>query len=238
MSAAATIAHVDLTPEMAEILRAGAADHLGICCRPSQVRTNWLALRDCERAGYLRFLNMEQPWITDAGRRAIGAPTQIEADRAKLALLCANARKPLIPAKRHDPRTDFDYRSYKKMVCTLVIRQPDSRINPATVRVGRTLTSDPQFLGGGNSIIQPESSGRFVVAVVPEWMTRFRWKDGVPQPAIFTAYPPALDEIDPAFSDAERETWTRLRQVCHSINSRIRNSGRKQREKLRFGESA
>ena len=237
---AATLMHNEVSPEMAELLRAGAADHLGIICRPGQVQKHFHILRDAERLGYLRWLDITRPWITDAGRRAIGAPSQAEADRAKLILLCAGARKPLTPAKRFDPRTDFDYRSYKSMgwICTLVVRQPDPRLGPRTVRVGRSLTSTPQFLGARNSVIQPESDDRFVLTLVPSWMTRPIKRGADVDPPIFSPYPFPLDETDPAFTDDERAAWDRLRQVCMSVNSRIRNAGRREPQKYRFGENA
>ncbi len=204
---------------------------IGLCCRPGQVEKNYAALRECERAGYLRFLTIEQPWITDAGRRAIGAPSQAEYDRARVVEAFCKPKSPLQPAKRKDPRTDFDYRSYRACgyVCTLVMKQVDGRINPLTVRVGKSLKSDPQFLGPNNSIVQPESEGRFLLTVMPAWL---------PKRAGFPTYPLPLDETDPEFSDAERETWERLRNVCQTINVRIRTAGRQQRERLPFGATA
>ncbi|MGY3609900.1 MULTISPECIES: hypothetical protein [unclassified Bradyrhizobium] len=219
----------ELAPEVVDLLRAGAADHLGYCCRPSQVVKLYPAIQAAERAGYVRFIG-EHPWITEAGRKAIGAPTQAEADRAKLIELCSR-RKKLVPAKRDDPRTDFDYRSYKSMdyVCTLLVKQPDARENPSSIRVGRSLSSDPQFLGPRNSIILPESEGRFVLAIMPAWLVR---------KCLLPTYPFPLDEEDPAFTADERATWDRLRLVCHSVNARIRGAGRRQSERFRYGESA
>ncbi len=227
MTAAALTDH-DLSPEAIELLRAGSVHGIGLCCTPGQVRKNYAALRECERLGYLRFINIEQPWITDAGRRAIGAPTQAEYDRERL--VAAFGRRSIHPAKRNDPRTDFDYRSYRACgyVCTLVMKQIDGRYNPVTVRVGKTLTSDPQFLGPNNSIVL-EAEGRFVLAVMPKWLLGR---------AAFSTYPLPLDETDPEFSDVERETWERLRRVCQSVNSRIKTAGRRITEKRRFGEYA
>lgn len=232
MTQSATLTRIDMSPEMAELLRAGAADQLGLCCSPGRVEKNYAALRECERRGYLRWINIEKPWITPAGRAAIGAPTEAEADRARrIAVFGAVKRLPLQPAKRDDPRTDFDYRSFQNMgwVCVLVIKQPDYRQNAVTLRVGKTLSSPPQFLGPRNSIVQPESEGRFALAIVPKWLS------GV---AGFSSYPMPLDESDPEWTDDERATWDRLRSACFCINARIRSAGRKQREKLRFGENA
>lgn len=232
---------IDLSPEAVELLRRGAEHSFGLCCRPGEIRKSYPFLRQAERLGYVRFLDLERPFITEAGRAAIGAPSEAEADYAKLVLLCGAARKPLVPAKRDDPRTDFDYRSWKAMrwVCTLVVRQPDTRFSPRTVRVGKTLSSDPQFLGGGNSNIQPESDERFVLTLVPEWMTRpMKKTGGVIAPAIFSTYPLALDDGDPNFTDEQRATWLRLREVCISINSRIRNANRAKRQNLAFGQWA
>lgn len=241
MSIAATRMDPCVTPEMAELLRAGTTDQLGLICRPGQVQKNYPALRAAEKLGYLRFLDVYRPWITPEGRAAIGAPTEAAADRARAMLLLATVRKPLVPAKRDDPRSDFDYRSYKSMgyVCTLVIRQPDPRDDPKTVRVGRSLTSEPQYLGPRNAILQPESEGRFVLALVPGWMVRpiNQSQLSCRLPA-FSSCPMPLDESDESFTDEERELWERLRRICSSINSRIRNANRRQPDKLRFGEFA
>jgi hypothetical protein len=218
-----------LSPEVVDLLRAGAADGLGYCCRPSQIEKLYPAIQAAERAGYLRWIG-EHPWITEAGRKAIGAPTEAEADRARRIKLCS-VRTKLVPAKRDDPRTDFDYRSYRSMdyVCTLLVKQPDARENPTSIRVGRSLNSDPQFLGPRNSIILPESEGRFVLALMPSWLLRR---------ALLPTYPYPLDDEDPAFTAEERVAWNRLRQVCHSVNARIRAAGRRQSERFRYGESA
>jgi hypothetical protein len=230
----AALAHArdtELSPELVELLWAGADHKFGFCCLPGQVQKNWKLLREAERLKFVRFIGITQPWITEEGRAAIGAPAEGEKDRAEFRQMCADyaKRKVLDPVKRDDPRTDFDYRTYKTMryVCALVFRQEDNRAVKQTVRVGKTPTSDPQFLGPRNSIIQPESTERFVLTLVPDWMTRPIKKFGEFKPAIFTTYPLPLDESDPAFTDEERATWARLSRVCFSINSRIRRSGRR-----------
>lgn len=237
MNTAAALADHDLSPEAVAILREGAENALGYCCTPGQVVKNFPAISEAEKRGYIVFLG-ERPWITPEGRAAIGGPTESEAGRARLVAACTFARKPLQPAKRNDPRTDFDYRSYKAMrlVCTLVVRQPDHRENPPSVRVGRSLTSPPQFLGARNSNIQPESTEKFIVTLVPEWMTRPMTKDGQWIAPIFSSYQFAIDETK--WSAEDCATWDRLRQVCYSINSRIRSAGRRQSERMRFGENA
>jgi hypothetical protein len=219
----------ELSPELAALLRAGIADRYGFVCQPGQVEKNYKALHEGERAGYIRFVKLTHPKITDAGRAAVGAASEREERKAESRRICADILRTvaLDPAKRNDPRTDFDYRSYKTMgyVCTLVFRQHDDRRVKPTVRVGRTLKSDPQFLGARNSIIQPESTEKFVLAVVPEWMTRpIKKPGGVFALPIFTTYPLPIDETDPAFTYGDREEWERLRAVCFSINSRIQRA--------------
>jgi hypothetical protein len=238
MTDAATIS-LDVTPAMAELLRAGAADARGLCCSPGRVEKNFATLHECEKLGFIRFLDIERPWITDKGRAAIGEPSGAEASLARLRAFSRERRR-LEPEKRADPRTDFDYRAYKSMnwVCTLAIRQPDPREKPQTIRVGKSLHSEAQYLGGKNSIVQPESEGRFVLTLVPNWMTRPITKLGRLAPAIFSSYPLALDPDDPDFTEEERALWDRLRNVCFSVNSRIRNAGRRPHEKRRFGEYA
>lgn len=220
----------DLAPEMVDLLRVGAAHDNGICCRPGQVQKLWPLIREAERAGYIRLLSVEQPWLTDAGRAAIGAPCQTDADYARLSKLCKRRRKPL-PRPADDPRTDFDYRSYRSLgyVCVLLVKQQDDRYQPSTVRVGVTLTSDPQFLGPKNSIVLPESEGRFVLALMPQWLI---------MKAMLSSYPLALSE-DEDWSDEERALYDRLRNVCISINVRIRRGGsRSPAPKLQYGEYA
>jgi len=230
-----------LTPEMTEVLRAGAANAQGMCCTPGQVRKLWPVLRDAEKLGYVRIIGSERPWITPQGRRAIGAPSESEADRLRLIALCGG-RKRLEPSVEQDPRTDFDYRSYRSMgwVCTLVVRQPDSRERPLTLRVGRDIDSEPQFLGSRNSIVQPESEGTpFVLTLVPAWMTKPMRRDGILTPPIFSTYPFALDEHDARFSAEDRETWERLRRACYAINTRIRRGKSAPTPTKRvFGETA
>jgi hypothetical protein len=229
----ATIAPVDGMPhELAEVLRAGASHQYGLCCLPGQVTKLWPLLREAERLGYVRFIGLERPWITPQGRLAIGAPTEMEADRARMVLLCAGARKPLTPAKRDDPRTDFDYRSYKanNFVCILAVKARDDRPEKQTIRIVVSGSTRPQGLGGGNSIIMDETKGDepFVLAVVPDWLQS---KCRLP------TYAMPLPE-DQDWSDADRALWERLRNICFSINSRIRNAGRAQHERRSFGAYA
>lgn len=221
----------DLAPEMVDLLRAGAAHDIGIICRPGQVQKHWSTLREAERLKLIFFADLERPVITDMGRRAIGAPTQLDADYARLKALCGR-KKPAL-RRDEDPRTDFDYRSYRSMgyVCTLVVRQPDTRCNPATVRVGKTLKSEPQFLGPRNSIVLPECDGTpFVLALMPKWLL---------DRAMFPTCPFALDEDDASWSADDRATWERLRHLCMSVNTRIRRGGNRQPTgKLHYGEYA
>lgn len=219
----------ELSPELAKLLRAGIADRYGFVCPPGQVEKNMAHLCDGERSGLLRFVNLTHPRITDKGRAAIGAQSEAEEMRAETQAICAEILKTmrLDPEKRRDPRTDFDYRSWNSMgwVCTLVFRQPDHRDVKPTVRVSRTPNGDPQFLGSRNSVIQPESTEKFVLAVVPEWMTGIiKKKDGSTALPIFSTYLLPIDETDPAFTDEDREEWRRLTAVCYSINSRIRRA--------------
>jgi hypothetical protein len=221
-----------LAPDMADMLRAGAEHELGIVCRPGQVRKLWPLLVEAEKLKLIAFLDVERPWITETGRRAIGAPSQAEADRAKLVELCKRTRrKPRVPKPADDPRTDFDYRSYQAndFACVLAVRQPDARTEPSTIRVGRDLASAPQFLGPKNSIVQPESEGPFVLAVMPRWIVT---------KTMLPTYPIALSEDEP-WTAQERALWDRLRSVCISVNMRIRRGGTRQSTgRLHFGEYA
>jgi hypothetical protein len=223
---------LDLAPELVDLLRTAAAHDLGVVCRPGQVQKIWPLLSVAERLKLIVFLDMERPIITDMGRRAIGVPSQAQSDHARLVALCTR-RKRLQPRRDADPRTDFDYRSYRSMgyVCTLVVRQPDSRSNPSTIRVGRSLTSDPQFLGPRNSIVLPECEGtRFVLAVMPKWLL---------DRAMLPTCPFPLDDEDASWSADDRATWDRLRNVCMSVNIRIRRGGKQQpTAPLQYGQYA
>lgn len=202
----------DLTDAGRALLEVGANNLLGRCCLPGKVKANWKDIRALEQHKLVRFHGYDV-YITDLGRRAIGAASQADATIAALRPLAQ--RRPLEPRPSNDPRTDFDYRSYRSMgwCCTLVVRQEDWRDDPKTIKVGRDLKSEPQFLGSRNSFVQPESEGRFVLAIVPGWMIRKN---------IFSGCPFPLDEDDPAFTADERALWDRLRNICNSINSRIR----------------
>lgn len=233
MEGVVDIATIDgMSHELAEVLRVGAAHDHGMICRPGEVMKLFPLLKQAERLGYLRFIDIERPWITPAGRAAIGAPTETEAGYARLVLACSAARKPLVPAKRADPRTDFDYRSYRQCgyVCILAVRAQDDRPDPQTVRIVVSGSTKPQGLGARNSIIMEETKGPgpFVLAVVPKWLQE---KCSLP------TYAMPLPE-DQDWSDDDRELWARLREVCFSINSRIRNSNRRPRERAAFGQWA
>lgn len=221
----------DLAPEIVDLLRGAAQHDLGVVCRPGQVQKLWRLLSEAKRLKLITFLDLERPIITDMGRRAIGAPTQLDADYARLRALCGR-KKPAL-RRDEDPRTDFDYRSYQSMgyVCTLLVRQPDGRPSRPTVRVGKTMTSEPQFLGPRNAIILPECEGTpFVLTLMPKWLL---------DRAAFPTCPFPLDEDDASWSDADRATWDRLRNICMSVNTRIRSAGRRSpAAKLLYGEYA
>ena len=218
----------DLPPEMIEMLWEGARDKLGIICRPGLVREKWLLLRHAEKLGFVRFLSVDVPWITAKGREAIGAPSEFEYDTDALREL--SKRRPLKPSAKSDPRSDALYQVWKmeKKVCVLLVRQEDFRDNPGTVRVTNVGSKDPQYLSDKNSTIMEESEGRFVLAVVPAWLRKV---------AKMSAFPLPLPDGD-EWTDEERALWGRMSDVCFSINSRIRNSGRRKKPYLRFGETA
>jgi hypothetical protein len=221
----------ELTPEMAELLRAGARNSHGFICTPGSIQKHWKPLRELERLGYMRFLGFN-PWITEQGRAVIGEPTEMEADyRRRVALFAElTKRRALVPRPDKDPRTDFDYRSFKSCgyVCVLAVRLPDERPEAHTIKVGRPGSKEHHYFGQGNSIIQQESEGRFLLAVMPGWLQR-RWE--------FLTHPMALPD-DGDFTDEEKIIWRRLTQICISINSRIRNAGRAIRENRPYGETA
>lgn len=232
MPSAAALELDHLTPEMSALLWRGARDNYGYICRPSEVREFHPTLSAAERLGYLRFIDVTRPWITAEGRRAIGAPTEIESDREKWRRACAVnvERRPPDPKKRDDPRSDFDYRSYHSMkyVCVLAVRLPGARNNPQSVKVGRVTGGDPVFLSDNNSILMPESEGRFVLALIPEWLQE---RTRLPM----WAAPLREDE---AWTAGERETWTRLAGVCSTINARIRRAGQRAKVSMPFGYTA
>lgn len=232
MPSAAALELNHLTPEMSALLWRGARDNYGYICRPSEVREFHAILSAAERLGYLRFIDVTRPWITAEGRRAIGAPTEMVADREKWLRACGvNAeRRPPDPKKRNDPRSDADYRSYKTMeyVCVLALRLPDSRQSPRSTKVGGLAGGEPVFLGEGNSILAPESEGRFVLALIPKWLQE---RTGLPM----WAAPLREDE---AWTSTERETWSRLSRVCSTINARIRSAGRRSKTRIPYGYTA
>jgi hypothetical protein len=228
------ICTADISERTMALLKQGAEHALGTICPPGQVEQNYKFLKEAEDRGYLRFLNICEPIITPAGRAAIGAPTEQQADLARHNALLARlaVRKRLKPDRRADPRTEFDYRSYKAMnyVCVLAVRAPDDRVNPRSVKIMTLWSDHPEGFGPGNSIIEPECAGtKFVLACIPAWLQR-RLK--LPMGAL------PLPDQDTQWTAEDRETWDRLRQLCHCINSRIRNANRRKFQNLRYGETA
>lgn len=231
MASAATISQDELSAELVELLHRGAADHYGLICRPGEVQKNYKHLRIAERLGYLRFIDVTRPWITEEGRAAIGAPTEMQVDHARLVEVCKQIKpKRPAPKKQKDSRTDFDYRSYKTMnqVCIIAVKLHDDRLNPNTIKIGRIGFNEPHFLGPRNSIIMPESEGRFVLALIPHWLQE---RTKLPT----WGFP--LPEND-QWTDAERATWDRLSQICRTINSRIRNADRSSKLHMPYGFTA
>lgn len=198
----------ELTEAARALLEAGAADAMCRCCLPGKVREHWAELMELESRRLVRLHGFDA-YITELGRREIGALSETEATIARLRPILR--RKPLNPRPNDDPRTDFDYRAYRTMKwnCTLVF----SRLERGTNAVSKLPSSKVEFLGANTSIVQPESEGRFVLVLVPDWMFKKN---------VFSSFPFPIDEDDPAFTAEERALWDRLRHTCHSINVRIR----------------
>jgi hypothetical protein len=142
--------------------------------------------------------------------RVKAASRQIAAER--------NARKP-------DPRSILDYRAWRtmRMVCILVVKHRDK---PASFEVSRAGSWPHIYLPIRKTIVQPESTSEFIVAVIPKAF--LTWLASQPDaPKGVDQLLGVTPDLEGEWTDAQRETWSALRRLRLSINSKIYTANRR-----------
>lgn len=212
--AAAALADRDLSPEAVELLRAGAAHPDGrLLTLRRDADGRGPALQELARLGYQRWVGWD-PMITDAGRAAIGEPSESEARLARLRK--AGAEHAELRAKRNqnknpDARTAVHYRTWQTMglVCVLVVKHRDKI---ASIECSRDGSYYPHiYLPTSKIVPQPEATDEFILACVPKWLAQRAELLGITLP------------LSPArhWTDEQHATWERLGRLRTSINTRI-----------------
>lgn len=240
----------DLTPEMVRLLKYGAAHPYGhmVQLRSDSERFG-RELQELRRRGYQREVGWD-PMITEAGRAAVGAPTEREADNIRLQAAgvehAAMRTRREAKAEPRDPRAD-NYLTWKseRKFCVLVVRH---RPRPKSFAVTRDGSGHPNiFLPFSRTDELTESDADFLLAVFAlpfvEWMEtkdggkdyvaaqRYRELFGVTLP-LSAARPWTAEQI---------ATWERLDKLRSSINWRIqaaRTTPRKVYSRMPFGYTA
>lgn len=123
-------------------------------------------------------------------------------------------------ARKPDPRSDLEYRSYRGLVAVIVVKHFD-RVN--TVQVSRDGDAKGQhaFPRTAWLDVQPESAGPFILALVSK--RNLAWvldKQGVNLAGV-------VPDLVGDWSDEDRKTWRRLKQAANHINVRIRTAGKR-----------
>ena len=146
----------------------------------------------------------------DERRAAYDAAAARVAEASREASASFKAREP-------DPRSVHDYRIYNtmRMVCILVVKHRD-RVN--SIEVSRDGGGAPHaFIDPKKMIVQPESEGEFVLALVGRGLSQ--WIYEKQRVNLLAITPPLADGIE--WTDEQRKTWTRLETLRSSINSKI-----------------
>jgi hypothetical protein len=222
----AALAHArdaELSQELVELLTAAAQTTYGRVCYPYQCRGPVGLLLVQARARGFIYYDGATPIITDAGRKAVGAPTELE-------LICKNRggvfAKPGEHVTRRQPddlRSRITYQSYRtaRMFCTLVVKLAEP---PGARSLKCSMNGDPSkffYLPLSRIIIQPESQGSFVLVVVPKWLAKPFDPKRITELA--GVLPDLCDSIE--WTDQQKTDWNRLRRKAGVINTRIRNGG-------------
>jgi hypothetical protein len=119
----------------------------------------------------------------------------------------AKARKP-------DPRGAFDYRVWhdSNMAAALVVRHPG---RTTSLEISADGGRPRAFLNPAKARIQPESDGDFLLIVLSRSLAR--WVRERQRVNLMGVTPELVGD----YSDAQRETWARLKRTCATINARI-----------------
>lgn len=136
---------------------------------------------------------------------------------AKRAMDAAHEMAVAHNARKVDPRSILDYRVWKTMgmVCVLVVKHRD---RTASTEVSRDGNYAPHvYLPTSKQIAQPESTKEFLLICIPKWLAERSELMGVT---------PDLCDVRP-WTDAQRQTWSTLRNARLRINSKIYTANRR-----------
>jgi hypothetical protein len=221
----AALAHApaeNLSPEMVELLTAAAQTVHGRICYPYEVRGREKLLADMRARGFAWY-DGAQPMITDAGRKAVGAPTELEL-MCKSRRAFAKAGQAVTRRQPDDPRSRIAYQCYRsaRMFCTLVVKLAEPPIGARGLKC--SMNGDPArffYLPLRQIIIQPESKDPFVLAIVPKWLAKPVDPKRITELA--GVIPDLCDSVE--WTDEQNDDWNRLRRKASVINTRIRSGG-------------
>jgi hypothetical protein len=223
----ATLAHArdtELSPEMVELLTAAAQTTYGRVCYPYQCCGPVGLLLVKARALGLIYYDGATPIINDAGRKAVGAPTELALMFANRRELFAKPGEAVTRRPTDDPRSRVTYQCYRdaRMFCTLVVKLAEPPTGARGLKC--SMNGDPLryfYLPLRQIIIEPESKGSFVLAVVPKWLARPVDPKRITELA--NVIPDLCDSVE--WTEDQRTDWKQLRRKASIINTRIRSGG-------------
>ena len=212
----------ELSPEAVDLLRAGAAHSDGCpITYASEAKRKRAFLLELEARGFLRFLNFNEPMVTDAGRAFIGAPGEMEQSRQRLAewgVKFAVARAAMKQAAGYDGRTPLEYKHLNetKTFCVPVYRHRQGE----TTEFSRDGGPAPHaYVRTEKLWVQPESIGDFLLIFIRK--SHANWLKNNHRVDLF-AVPPELSS-EGAWTDEDRDAWKTVRRLSANINRHIRN---------------
>lgn len=227
-----------LSPKALELLEAGCAHPAG---RPNQLRSDNVKfcreLKELEDRGFMRRVGLD-PWITDEGRAAIGAPSEREVSRALFAKQfpwCVR-RPGAVPApiQKFHGRSVLEYQNLRTMraFCVPVFRHAIE----GTVRMSRDGGPAPHVRLPQDKFDEcPESRGDLLLICVSRSLAK--WVQERQNVNLFGDPPPLSDQVE--WTQTDRDNWALLCAKANSINIRIRDPFTDTRRRSRaYGESA
>jgi hypothetical protein len=189
------------------------------------------------RALGLIYYDGSTPMITDAGRKAVGGPSDLELyrkSRAELRFFTAVAKAGEARKRAEDPRSRITYECYRsaRMFCTLVVKLAEPPIGARSLKC--SMNGDPArffYLPLSQIITEPESKPPFVLMVAPKWLAKPFDPKRITELAC--VIPDLCDSIE--WTDQQKADWQRLRRQAGVINTRIRSGGERRSSDRRNG---
>lgn len=192
MSAQTAAASCGLSDEAIALLKAAAHAPYGRICYPGQIKDHWPALREAEALGYV-FWNGMQPEIREAGRVAVGGPSEPEANRLRLATARAEMRPAdnihPIAAARRKPAPEPDSKTC--LLCDIRGQARDKSIQIWSHGKQRAVDVPRSLI----EVLNPDH-GHWAAIVMPRWKAREQGLYGIP--ANTAAADPKTEMVDRA----------------------------------------